>query len=435
MNTFQTVVIGVFITLTIVGVGVFALYGGALGGSSVGPVVLWGTEDSGAMSSVLDQLRAQDKSFQDVQYIQKSTTSYEGDLVSAMAAGVGPDLFLVTQAQVSQFEDKIAIVPYKTVSQSAFVNSYIDEGQLFLTSSGALALPFLVDPMVMYYNKDMLSGTGVAQAPKFWNDFLALAPKITVLDPTRQVKLSAVALGTWPNINHAKEILAMLFIQAGDPITSRGAGGVLVSNLGYRGTGSVSGPAESALQFYTEFANPSKTTYSWNKSLPQSKDAFVGASTAVYFGLASEYQSLLSRNPNIKVGVAVVPQLTGNAARATFGVITGVAVSRSAPNYSGALLIAQKLTSQAGVTTLARVLPLPPVRRDVALDTSASAAASVFVESSLIARGWLDPNPQATDPLFQGMIESVISGKADPSAAVGDASAQLSQLLQGSTYR
>lgn len=435
MNTFQTIVIGIFVTLAIIGVGVFALYGGALGGSSVGAVVVWGTEDSGTLSSVLDQLRAQDKSFQDVQYVQKSAATYENDLVSAMAAGSGPDLFFVTQAQVSKFADKIIPVPYGSVSQSSFVNSFIDEGQLFLTSSGALALPLLVDPLVMYYNKDALSSAGVPAAPKFWNDFLTIAPKVTQLDASRQVKLSAVALGHWSNISHAKEILATLFLQAGDKITARTSGGVLSSVLGARQGDAAAGPAESALQFYTEFANPSKTTYSWNKSLPNSIDAFAGGSVAVYFGLASEYQTLLNRNPNLRIGVAVVPQLTGSLAHATFGQMTGVAISRAAQNAQGALTIAERITSQAGVTAIARVFPLPPVRRDVVLDTSGSAAASVFVQSSLIARGWLDPEPSATDPMFQRMIESVISGKSDPAAAVGEAAASLSQLLQGSTYK
>ncbi len=434
MSAFQAIVIGVFITLIIVGVGVFALFGGALGGGSTGSVVIWGTVDSGTMGTVLDQLRAGDKSFQDVAYVQKSSATYESDLVSAMAAGTGPDLFLIDQTEVAQFSNKIIPIPYGTVSQATFVNSFIDEGQLFLTGSGALALPLMVDPLVMYTNKDLLSGAGVAQVPQYWNELLTVGPKITKFDATRQVLVSGAALGQWSNINNAKEIMSALFLQAGDPITTRGAGGGLASVFGQRTGDAAAGAAESALRFYTEFANPSKSTYSWNKSLPQSSDFFLAGKVAMYFGFASEYKSLINRNPNLHIGVSVLPQLTGNV-QATFGTLTGVAISRTARNANGALTVVQKLTSQAGISTLAGQVPLPPVRRDVVLDTSNSVAASVFVQSALIARGWLDPNSNSTDPLFKGMVESVISGSADPAAAVGDTAAQLQQMLQGASYQ
>lgn len=433
-STFQAIVIGVFIILTIVGVGIFAMFGGAFGGGSVGQVTIWGTIDSGTMATVLERLRASDKSFQDVQYAQRAEATYEADLLNAMASGTGPDLFFVTQDQVTSFADKVYPVPYRTVSQATFVNSYIDEAQLFLTSQGALALPILVDPLVMYYNRDMLSSAGVAGAPVQWNELFTIAPKITKQEGGRIVR-SAVALGQWENVAHAKEILSALFLQAGDRIITRTQDGKLFSVFGQRTGDSAQAPAESALRFYTEFANPSvPSAYSWNRSLKRSTDAFAAGELAIYFGRASEYQQLLARNPNLRIGVAQVPQLSGATSHATFAELTGAAISRSARNPNGALTVVEKLASQAGIGAFATVVPLPPVRRDVVLDTSGSAAAATFVQSALVARGWLDPSPTQTDRLFKEMIESVISGKSDPAAAVGDAAAQLGQLLQGNTF-
>jgi ABC-type glycerol-3-phosphate transport system substrate-binding protein len=237
-----------------------------------------------------------------------------------------------------------------------------------------------------------------------------------------------VALGTWQNIDHAKDILSTLFLQAGDGIVARSPEGTLVPVFGQTPQGAPANPAESALRFYSEFADPSKTTYSWNDSLPKSSVAFASGDLAVYFGYASEYAAIAARNPNLHFNVALLPQLQGNAAHLTFGQLTGVAISRSAQNPSGALLVVEKLTGQQAISMLTPAVSLPPVRRDVVVDTSNNAALQVFVQSSLIAHSWLDPDPSQTDPIFKTMIESVISGAQLPAGAIAEAAQSLAQL-------
>src|SRR5581483_1571829 len=106
-----------------------------------------------------------------------------------------------------------------------------------------------------------------------------------------------------------------------------------------------------------------------------------------------EYTALAARNPNLSFAVAVVPQLEGNTTRVTFGEMTGVAIARTSANPNGALAVAEHLTSQAAISAIAAKIFLPPVRRDVSVDTSSNAAAATFVQSSLIAKAWLDPSP------------------------------------------
>lgn len=430
MTPFQYIVTGTFVALILVGVGVFALFGGAFGGAGVGTVTIWGTEEETLMSYVIDSMRSVDNSFEDVTYIQKREETYRQELLNAMASGAAPDLFLLTQEELGQFGDKVQVIPYGTVSQSSFITSYVDEGQLFLTSQGILGLPFMLDPLVMYWNRDLFASAGIALHPTDWDAVIALAPKITSLDASATVKRSAVGLGQWQNIDNAKAILSTLFMQAGDFITARAQSGALVSTFGYTPDNVEYNPAAGALGFYTEFANPSKTTYSWNRSLPRSGDMFAAGQLAIYFGFASEYRQLSERNPNLRFGVAVVPQLRGST-RITYGAMTALAIPLGAPNARGALVIAQKLTGQQAAQVLATQTGLPPARRDVALDASGNAVASVFLESALIARGWTDPNPAVTDGIFKSMIESVVSGGASPQGAVSAAAAELNQLVLG----
>ena len=428
MTPFETIVTAVFVVFVVAGVAVFAIFGGAFGGGSIGAVAVWGTVEEQKFAYLLDSLRSQNSTLQDVTYVKKDPATYQQELLNAMAAGTGPDLFVVSQEQLGVFGDKVLPIPYGTVSQSDFINSYIDEGQLFLTSQGSLALPFLIDPLVMYWNRDLFSAASVASPPQYWNDFLTLAPKLTKLDSQRIVQ-SAVALGAWQNVDHAKAILSSLFMQAGERVTARAANDALVPVFGSTPQGSAEAPAESALRFYTEFGNPAKQTYSWSRSLPRSQDSFVSGQLAVYFGFASEYKTLAERNPNLRFAVAMLPQLQGSGPRATFGSLLGLAISRSARNPSGAGVVAQVLTGPTAASVLASQTGLPPARRDTATDTSANAAAAVFVQSALIARGWIDPQPAGTDALFKAMVESVISGALGPAQAVAEAAQGFAVLL------
>jgi ABC-type glycerol-3-phosphate transport system substrate-binding protein len=203
----------------------------------------------------------------------------------------------------------------------------------------------------------------------------------------------------------------------------------LVPVFGQTPQDSQNNPAESALRFYTEFANPGKSNYSWNRSLPRSDEAFVGGRLAVYFGFASEARSIGERNPNLRFGVAVMPQLQGTGARSTYGKLSALAIPKSARNIAGAAVVAQKLTSAEAAKTLSAYTGLPSARRDVTLDTSTSATAEVFVQSALISRGWVDPSPRETDLVFKTMIESVISGSLEPATAVSEAAQEFSRLI------
>ena len=434
MSGFQLVSLCIFAVLILMGVGAFATFGGIKNSNQVGKVVIWGTIDAGVMDKTLTSIRQQDSSLREVSYVYKDPSTYSTDVVNAMASGNGPDLLMISQDQVASFTDKIGVIPYSAISQQTFVDAYIYEAQqLFLTKDGALALPYTIDPLVMYYNKDLLSGAGFASPPQYWNDLLTMAPKLTQLDANSNVVKSAVAMGGWSNVLYAKDILAALFMQAGDPIVTRnattGAPTPVLGTIQSTDPNSTENPATSALQFYTEFANPTKTTYSWNRSLPSSQDDFVAGDLALYFGLASDYPTIQSRNPNLHFGVAQLPQIQGTGIKMTFGQLTGLAIPRTTPNPTGAMLAAEKLTSLAGITSIVASTNLPSVRSDIQVDTSKDAAQSVFASSALISRGWLDPDPAQTDTEFQNMIESVTSSSADPSAAIFNTEQLLQTLL------
>ena len=112
----------------------------------------------------------------------------------------------------------------------------------------------------------------------------------------------------------------------------------------------------------------------------------------------------------------------------TYGSLTGIAISRGAQNPAGALAVAKSLTGPDAAAALA-VKGLVPARRDVEIDTSGNAAAAAFAQSALIARGWVDPDPKATDSIFKRMVESTLSGGSTPTQAIFDAAQELNRLF------
>ena len=438
-SNFQLIVLGIFVTLILVGAGIFATHQ-AGSGQGVGKVVIWGTVDQTAMEVALQTLRSSDKTFSNVSYVAHDPATYQSELVDAMASGKGPDLFFITPETAPSFLNKVQIIPYSAVSQQAFTTAYIDEGSLFLTSQGPLAMPLFIDPMVMYVNRDNLSAAGVAQAPATWDAVLSVAPQLTSAssDGSGTLAKSAVALGSWNNIPNAKEIYLTLAMQAGDPILGRDPSGnteLVFGETPQSASGQQAGqnPAVGALQFFTEFSNPNKVSYSWNRSLPQAQDAFVAGKLALYFGFASEYPTLLLRNSNIHIGVNPLPQIAGGDQRLTYGRMIGAAIARTSQNPNGALLVAEALGSQAGVTALATAAKLPPVRRDVTFDTSGNGPMATFVQSAIMSRAWLDPEPAKTDDIFKTMIESVVTGAAQPDSAVSQAVQALQLFYRNAT--
>jgi multiple sugar transport system substrate-binding protein len=426
-SPFQIAVMTGCIVAAVIGVLMFALLRSAGPGSAVGEVTIWGTPSQQVVQPIIDSFRQTDSAFQQVTYQEISPDTYLSVLVNALASGNAPDLVLLSQKDMYAFSDKLQVIPYSTVSQSDFVNTFVDEGQLFLTSQGSLALPLVVDPLMQYWNRDSLAQAAVAQPPKLWNEFIDLAVRLTKADQAGTISKSAVALGGWQNIPNAKAILSALVMQAGDSITTFGSNG-LQPTFGQNFAQSVSNPVESALRFYTDFANPSKSVYSWNRSLPSAQDAFVAGDLAIYFGFASENRMIATRNPNLHFGVSALPQAQGGRVL-TYGNIIGLAIPRGAKNPNGALTIAEKLTSTAAVTQFSSALNLSPARRDLIGPVPNDATQTTVLQSALIARGFLDPNPAASESIFKTMVESVLSGQNTPADATQNASQAFQRLF------
>jgi len=426
MSRFQLILLILFGAFTLIAVIVFSASRG--GGTVVPNIVVWGEISSLDFNNLVNASSLHDNSVSIIQYIEKSKETFDTDFTEALALGTGPDLIIIDQTRFFKQKNKLLPIPYSSISQKDFTTTFIEEGELFFDVDGIYALPLVVDPLVLYWNRDLFSKSAIALPPSFWDEIYNYAQKLTEKDNAGNIVKSAIALGEARNIPNSKDILALLMLQAGTPITS-------LTNFGLRAelTNNFNlpiAPARAALDFYTQFSNPAKAFYSWNRSLRSAETAFASGDSAMYVGYASELRNIRAKNPTLNMSIAPVPQSRISNKSLTFGRLSAVAIVKSSRNPTAAFNTALTLVSKDTATSLSSILALPPARRDLLSSRPGDLAQGVFYDSAIQAKGWIDPDSQKTEQIFSTLIESVTSGRARSSEALSTAQDQINALIK-----
>jgi ABC-type glycerol-3-phosphate transport system substrate-binding protein len=384
-------------------------------------VIIWGTLSQEAFRQTLQSIARNDKAFSVVEYREFPESSFDTDLVNAIAEGRSPDLIVLRSDALVSHRAKLYAIPYDTISRREIQDTFIDAAELFALHDGLYGIPFAVDPMVLFWNRDMFSSGGIAQPPSSWEALVShIVPRLTIRDANRSVLQSAVAFGEYRNVEHAKEVLLLLALQTGSRM-------VEVDETRYRvflNTPVVAGsraPLESAVQFYTDFSNVNSPLYTWNRAMPKDIDAFIAGDLGLYFGLASEISKVEGKNPNLNFDVAMVPQGASATALRTYGDVYSFAIPRATKNAQGAYRVARILAGADASKMLASSAGMASARRDVIAQGDQSLYGKIVLESALIARSWYDPGAQESDSVLMQMIEDIVSNRARIAEAIRDA--------------
>ena len=425
-SKFQIIVISIFVICIIAGVAAFATYKNSNSNATLPAITVWGTFPSTAFDQFVSTVNNSSATQMTVKYTQKDQSSFLNDFVAALARGSGPDVVLIPADMLLPAEDKLLPIPYTAYPQASFMSAFVDEGRIYLGTSGLMGVPFSIDPLVMYWNRDMFNAAGIAVPPKHWSDLSALVPKLTVKDANGTISRSTTALGDFSNVDNAREILATLFMQLGNPITSQSATGGVTTQIRL---GAKADPTP-ALNFFTSFVDPTDPNYSWNHSWPDSKTAFLSGNVAVYFGFASELNGLRAKNPNLNFDVSAMPQATSGGVTADYGKLYGFSIVKASPNSAAAFTVISTLTSAASLSALSTATYLPSVRRDVIAAGSDDPYLSLFDQEALIGRTWLDASPDQSNQIFGNIVGALTSGQKSVAAALQDGENQYNVALQ-----
>lgn len=425
MTKFQGVIYTAFAILIVIGVFIFAT---SRSSSTIAQrVTIWGTQDYAMMATLIDQYNLSTNTQINASYVEKRRDTFEQELVEALANQRGPDIVLLPHDLIIRHKEKFYEIPYPTYPERIFKDTFIEEGELFLTSQGVLGVPFTVDPLVLYWNRTMFSNEGIANPPKYWEEISPLVQRFTRKDTSFNINRATIALGEYDNISHAKEILSALILQAGGSITKMN-GGILRSTLS-ESAGYAVIPAQSALSFYTQFSNPTGSFYTWNRALPNSKDMFLTGDLAMYVGFASEYDELRRRNPNLNFDITHLPQARQGNRNTTYANMNAFVILRASRYPSDAFRAISLLTSSHAIGLMSEKSILPPVRRDLLQSQPGDAARTVTYTSAIWAQGWLDPAPQRSSEVFRDVVFGVTSGRYGLYEAINRGNQALMQLI------
>ncbi len=432
LRPFQIIIMIVFVLMAFVGLFLFASYSGTkMGSKSIGTVVIWGTVPQAAIQNELSRIVQSNKGYNNIAYVQQPLESFDTSLSSAIAAQNGPDLILISQEQLMSERNKINLITFSdSVPKRSFVDStYLPEFSLFATNAGTYGIPYVLDPMVLYYNKTILNSSGVSVPPTSWEGIVGLASTLTKTTGG-EISQATIPFGTYENLSNGRGVLSLLFLQAGSPITQSVNTGVRTV-LADTSTQSTNGatPTQSVLNFYTQFSDPSRTVYSWNSNFANDRQAFIAGNLAFYVGYASELPTLQAANPNLSFDMATIPQPQTAKAAVDYGLAYAFAIPKASKNPSGALSAALALADKGYESIGAQSLSMAPAQRALLVVDPNDVFTPVFYPLALISKGWLSPAPTATDPIFSAMITNVTSGRLEVQNALSAAAQALDAAL------
>jgi ABC-type glycerol-3-phosphate transport system substrate-binding protein len=429
MSNFKIAVLAIFSVSIVIGIVLFAMYKAGAGQTTYN-LTVWGVMPQDQFETLYKAASVSQNKYINVTYVEKDPSTFDNDFVEALADGVGPDVVILREDSLYKNRDRLLTIPYTSYSQRTFMDTFTQETQMFLSPDGVTALPLYVDPLVLYWNRDIFTNALTAQPPQYWDELYALTGKMTVKDSSADISQATIPFGEWDNVTNAKEILSLLFLQAGTPIVSYDTTQKKYISVLDQQFGQLVAPAESALNFYTQFSNPTSAYYSWNRALPSSLNFFLSGQLAMYVGEASELFSIQQKNPNLNFDVTNIPQDRGGANKTDFAHIYATAIVKQSKSVAGAFTFITSLTEPAALTALSAVNNLPPARLDLLSQTPTDPYRVIFYNGALISRAFVDPDPAQTSSIFGDMINSIVSGQSQISDSVSAASQSLNDALK-----
>jgi len=454
-------------TLRIIfGLGILVLLGGC-GFKGSAPEVykidleVWGVfDDSDAYQEIFSAYQEMNPYVGKITYRKLQPENYEEELLQALAANKGPDIFMLRNAWVDTFQDKIEPAPAKYTEKTyreAFVDVVAED---FMGDDNKIyGAPLSADSLALYYNKDLFNAAGIAQPPTTWEELSADSALLTKLNGVGIFEQSGVALGTANNINRSTDILsAMMFqlgVEPGDP--SR----VSISDEKSR----------KALEFYTQFSNIGSPRYTWNTSQHYSIDAFYEGNLAMMINYSWQYPTIKQKNAKLNFGIAPLPQFIGGK-QSNMANYWGYAVTRNKEyvsqdpkkdtmtqdkytalrrHESWQLLrymtypqVNKTFTLENGITGTTKDFPQtfdpaakylektrkPAARRDLISNQQQDVVLGPFASGNLLAKQWQHADVDKAETILAEMIESVVRGERTVQDALNIATNRLRVLSQ-----
>lgn len=268
-------------------------------GKKVVTLNYWGLwEDATTMNGVISDFESKNPGIK-IKYTRNLRSDYRTRLDGRLRrSGSGEtenvDIFRFHNTWVPMFREHLDAVPGETVTKVGLENDFLEVYKKDLKENGQwLSIPIMYDGLALFYNKDLLEASNV-EVPNNWWALGEAAKQLTVKDAEGRILVSGAALGLAnTNVDHWSDIVGLMLKQ--NQVD-------MVKNLDTN-----QAKIEDALKYYISFAKSEENV--WDESLPNSTNLFAGGKLAFYFAPSWRVFDLQNLNPNLRYGIAPVPQL------------------------------------------------------------------------------------------------------------------------------
>lgn len=368
-----------------------------------------------------------------IDYKTFTAEEYEDELLNALAEDRGPDIFSVHTTATRKYQTKITALPASlnlltsiqvgTVKKETFTKQYTkrtlnlrDLKLLFpdviydnqVINNEIYGLPLSIDTLALFYNKDLLNNAGITSPPKNWQQFVEQVIRLTKKDQQSNIVQAGTALGTANNVARATDILSLLMMQSGTPMTDEYGNPTFSGKP--RGYTEEEPPAANALNFYNSFASPTNEAYTWNEMMPNSREAFIAGLTAFYLGYAYDIPTIKTQAPKLHFEIAPIPQLGEPAVNFANYWIETVSKKSQHPNEAWDFILYVTTKAENNKTFITRAQK-PIALRELIEWQKEDLVLSPFADQILTSRSWYKgKDPQAAERIFLQMISDNLLG-------------------------
>ncbi len=381
-----------------------------------------------------------------INYAKKRYEEYERLLVEGWAQqpNAGPDIYALPNSWINKFKHKGYITPmpanttvtyfrtekilfktetkFKNITEPGLTPNDISRDYIDVVyddvvfDESVYALPFGVDTLVLYYNKDLLDQAHLAQPPSTWADFATTVANIAVVDGQDNVLRAATALGAYKNVPRAHDIVSLLMMQNGATMVS----GDTVAFDKASAADSEYYPGVEALRFFTDFSWPVKSVYTWNSNMPNALDFFADGNLTFFFGYKYQESEIQAKSQGLRYAIAPVPQVNpeNEINFANYWTYT-VAKQTSANKIDEAWDFLQFASEPDRIKPYLEASNQTSVLRSVLNEQLGNPDQSTFARQALTAQSWYHGlKPETAEEYFAEMITDATAHTVDTSDLV-----------------
>lgn len=352
---------------------------------------------------------------------------YDKQLSQAAAEGTLPDLYMLRADWLPRYKNNLKPSPKAVFTVDDYKKIFAPiTYQDLLRGEDVLAVTYGIPTLGLFYNTDLFDKAGVKEPPKTWQELLDANSKL-VQKSGNNLLQAGIALGT-SKVDNASSIMPLLMMQNGATMTDNPP--TMATFDKPDGTNYPS--SAKALDFYTSFAKPTKSSYSWSDGFGNSTEAFIQGRVAMLIDYPYKYLIINSQTSSLKYKMAKLPQVnTDSPINYSEYWAEGVSTTSKYPDIAWDFynfMTSYEIMNKYSVPTMK-----PASRIDLAKAQQQDSLIGIFAEQVSSAKSYYKGNSGVSDTAMLEMINTSLSG-FDPAIAVRAANDKVNGAIKQFPY-